>query len=197
MACLLCLSSCGSKDEPAPATKTNDGQAEVQKAAIPKAPPPKAELVGSPTGSGFTSESIRVQVGPDEGLREQHHPTEGNQFLFVRIAVKRPANLIPKDYRIVIGNKQHPPHAVGFGRPNGVYSSVEYFVGEQVQLALGDKDQILHDGERIQKCDLKNPMVFLVYDIPQTSTPSICPIPTPRAANTRRSFSPARGRAWN
>jgi hypothetical protein len=172
MACVLCFSSCGKEDTP-PAAKTNDQQAESQEPAIPKAPPPKAELAGSPTGSGFTSESIRVQVGPDEGLREQHHPKEGNQFLFVRLAIKGSATLIPKDYRIVVENKQHTPHAVGFGRPSGVYSSVEYFVGEQVQLAAGEKDQILHDGERIQKSELKNPMVFLVYDIPQTLTPTL------------------------
>lgn len=171
--CCLCLSSCGSKDEPAPAEKTNNQQTEIEQPAIPKAPPPKAELAGSPTGSGFTSESLRVQVGPDEGLREQHHPKEGHQFFFVRLDIKGSANLVPKDYRIVIDNKQHTPHAIGFGRPNGVYSSVEYFVGEQVQLVPGNSDQILHDGERIQKCELKNPLVFLVYDIPQTLKPTL------------------------
>lgn len=173
MACCLGFSSCGGKDEPRSSEKTSNQQSEIEQPAIPKAPPPKAELAGSPTGSGFTSESIRVQVGPDEGLREQHHPKEGHQFFFVRLDIKGPANLVPKDYRIVIDNKQHTPHAIGFGRPNGVYSSVEYFVGEQVQLVPGAADQILHDGERIQKCELKNPMVFLVYDIPQTLKPTL------------------------
>lgn len=173
IACWLGLSSCGSKEEPPPAEKSNAQQTEIEQPAIPKAPPPKAELAGSPTGSGFSGESIRVQVGPEEGLREQHHPKEGNQFLFVRLGIKGPASLVPKDYRVVIENKQHTPHAIGFGKPNGVYSSVEYFVGEQVQLAAGNSDQILHDGERIQKCELKSPMVFLVYDIPQTLAPTL------------------------
>ncbi len=169
--CCFSSSSCGSKEEAAPVTSQEEPKA--LEPAIPKAPPPKAQLAGSPTGSGFTSESIRVQVGPDEGLREQHHPKEGNQFLLVRLGIQGTANLVPKDYRIAIDKNQYTPHAIGFGRPNGVYSSVEYFVGEQVQLVKGNSDQILHDGERIQKCELKNPIVFLVYDVPETLNPSL------------------------
>jgi hypothetical protein len=50
---------------------------------------------------------------------------------------------------------------------------VEYFVGDQVDLMPGAADQILHDGERIQKCELKNPMVFLVYEVPQLLNPTL------------------------
>jgi hypothetical protein len=172
IACFLGFSSCG-KDEPAPAPKTSEQVTQPEQSDVPKAPPTKAALAGSPSGSGFTDATIRVQVGPDEALREQHHPEEGNKFFFVRLAVKGEATLVPKDYRIVAGNKQYTPHAIGFGRPSGVYSSVEYFVGEQVELAPGKADQILHDGERIKKCELKNPMVFLVYDLPQALSPAL------------------------
>ena len=168
---ILSFCSCG-KDESPPPTETLETPSQ-KPPAIPKADPPKAPLVGQPTGSGYADDSIRVQIGPDESLREQQTPLKGEQFLFVRIPVNQAAALVPKDYRIVIAGKQYTPHAVGFGRPNGVYNSVESFVGERVDLVPGASDQILHDGQRIQKCKLKNPFVFLVYDAPKTSRPTL------------------------
>ena len=170
---LFCISlcSCGKKEEPASEPEQNE--AAETKPLIPKADPPKAPLTGRPTGSGYTSKSIRVQLGPDEGLREQHSPGSDREFLLVRLAVDGKADLVPRDYRIVIADKQYTPHAVGFGRPNGVYASVETFVGDKVELAPGSADQIQHDGERIQRSELKNPIVFLIFDIPRIDKPSL------------------------
>lgn len=173
--CLLLLGlsfcSCAGKEEPAPSSHQKEDQ--EAKPAIPQADPPKVELVGKPSGSGYTSESIRVQIGPDESLRELHTPAAGMQFLLVRLSIDGAKVLVPQDYRLVIHDKQYTPHAIGFGRPNGVYSSVESYVGDRVELALGAADQLLHDGERIQKSELKNPLVFLVYEVPQAPNPTL------------------------
>ncbi len=168
---ILSLCSCGKEESPPP-SETHDPQAK-KPPAVPKADPPKAPLVGQPTGSGYADDSIRVQIGPDESLREQQTPLKGEQFLFVRIPVNEAAVLVPQDYRIVIAGKQYTPHAVGFGRPNGIYDSVESFVGERIDLIPGASDQILHDGRRIQKCKLQNPFVFLVYDAPKATRPTL------------------------
>ncbi len=168
----LSFCSCSGKTE-APKEETAKTQPKIKKPEIPKADPIKAPVMGSPNESGYTDESIRVQIGPDESLREQQSPSTGKEFLLVRWAIHGTAKLVPKDYRIVIEGKQYTPHAIGFGRPNGVYDSVDYFVGEQVDLVPGTTDQILHDGERIQKAELKNPLVFLVFEVPQTSNPTL------------------------
>jgi hypothetical protein len=54
-----------------------------------------------------------------------------------------------------------------------VYSSVENFVGSRVELVLKEADQILHDGDRVQKCELKAPLLFLVYDVPKATSPTL------------------------
>lgn len=87
------------------------------------------------------------------------------------MTINGPGKLVPTDYRVEIAGKKYPPHAIGFGRPNGVYSSVEYFVGPLVDLIPAAADQILHDGERVQKCELEHLMLFLVYDVPNSTNP--------------------------
>lgn len=169
------LLSCGGGDPP-PEQETTKTEPEPKAPVAPQVPPPQAPLIGQPNSSGYTGESIRVQVTTD--IREQHNPSPGSQFLFVRFPVNGSATLIPQDYRVVIDGKQYTPHAIGFGRPNGVYSSVEYFVGSRVDLVPGAADQILHDGQRVQKCELQNPMVFLIYDVPQASNPLLWHGPT-------------------
>ncbi len=168
---VLGLCSCGKDQSPA---TSDTGQSDAPKPPpVPQAAPPKAPLIGQPTGSGYADDKIRVQIGPEESLREQQSPLKGEQFLFVRIPVNGSATLVPKDYRIVIAGKQYTPHAVGFGRPSGVYNSAESFVGERVDLVPGASDRILHDGQKIQKCELANPTVFLVYDAPKAASPTL------------------------
>lgn len=161
--------SCGGGEEsPSKTAQTETDAAPPQEA---KSEPVSAPRVGTPTGSGYTDESIRVQIGPDEGLREQHNPSPGSEFLFVRLSANEAGTLVPADYRIELAGRKYTPYAIGFGRPNGVYSSVEYFVGAKVELVPNAADQILHDGERVQKCKLNNPFLFLVYDLPRTASP--------------------------
>lgn len=164
----ISLLSCGGDEKIEEAAKT---ESEPKAPEVPEAPAPQAPLIGQPNGSGYTGDSIRVQVTTD--IREQHNPSPGSEFLFVRTPIGGSATLIPQDYRIVIDGKQFTPHAIGFGRPNGVYSSVEYFVGSRVDLIPAAADQILHDGQRVQKCELQNPTVFLIYDVPKVGSPML------------------------
>ena len=168
---LMGFCSCGGGEEtPSDAGKTEPASAPPKEE---KFDPISAPRVGTPTGSGYAEDSIRVQIGPDEGLREQHSPSPGSEFLFVRMNVNGAGTLVPEEYTMEIAGQKFTPHAIGFGRPSGVYSSVESFVGSRVELVLKEADQILHDGERVQKCELKTPLLFLVYDVPKSASPTL------------------------